>query len=155
MWCFMQDVLENTLIQVTTLSSALSKKYLKLQEYREDFLEWVKLGLPWKIHILCVHLPEWLDDHTEGLSKYAEQTCEATNKDFSATYNRFKRKESDQNHGRNLRQSVVEYSSRRIWNRVTDPDQLDLPDSIINEWVKSCLVWIVISKFRWIESTTH
>ena len=97
------------------LIGAYKQKYVELQEYSEDFLdEGVKLGLPWKIHILCVHLPEWLDDHTEGLSKYAEQTCEATHKDFSATYNRFKRKESDQNHGRNLRRSVVEYSSRRI-----------------------------------------
>ena len=101
------------------LIGAFKEKYLKLQEYSEDFLEGVKLGLPWKIHILCVHLPEWLDEHTEGLSKYAEQTCEATHKDFSATYNRFKRKESDHNHGRSLLRSVVEYSSRRIGNRVT------------------------------------
>ena len=96
-----------------------------MQEYSQDFLdEGVNLGLPWKVHILCAHLPEWLDNHTEGLSKYAEQTCEATHKDFSATYKRFKRKESDQNHGRNLRRSVVEYSSRRV-GKVVDTDELD------------------------------
>ena len=49
------------------LIGAFKEKYLKLQEYSEDFLEGVKLGLPCKIHILCVHLPEWLDDHTKVL----------------------------------------------------------------------------------------
>ena len=91
------------------------KKYELLLEYSREFLEeGITVGLSWKIHILVMHVPQWLDSHSEGLSKYSEQTMEATHKNFATTYKRFKTNEAHPNHGMKLRRSAVEYSSRRI-----------------------------------------
>ena len=106
-------------------SSTLDPEYRKLiDDYRRDYeavQEWceevhdgIRLGIPWKIHILVAHLLQWLDQHTEGMQRFCEQTTEAVHCDFSKTYKRFKRDESHPEHGKNLRRSVVEYSSRRL-----------------------------------------
>ncbi len=56
------------------------------QEFGGDCLkEGSELELCWKIHILIVHVPEWLDLHSGGLRRYSEQTCEATHADFVQT----------------------------------------------------------------------
>ena len=90
-------------------------KYELLQEYCQDVLDdGLDLSLPWKIHMLVVHLPQWLDRHGEGMRKYAEQTAELCHHDFVQTNKRFKRGEAHADHGKNLRRSTVEYNSRRI-----------------------------------------
>ena len=89
-------------------------KYEAVQEYCKEVLDGIELSITWKIHLIVVHLPQWMDRHSEGLSRFAEQTGEACHHDFSKTNKRFKRKESHPDHGKNLRRSVVEYSSRRL-----------------------------------------
>ncbi len=73
-----------------------------------------EMGVSWKIHILVCHLPDWLDAKAVGMAQYSEQACEATHHDFEGTHKRFKRAVGHDDHGKNLRRSVVEYSSRRI-----------------------------------------
>ena len=91
------------------------QRYEELQEYSQCVLDdGSAMGLSWKIHILVVHLPEWLDANAVGMAKFSEQTCEATHHDFEATHKRFKRAVGHADHGKNLRRSCVEYSSRRI-----------------------------------------
>ena len=65
-------------------------------------------------HSLVCHLKQWLRKYKEGLARFSEQTCESTHFDFGKTHQRFKRKESHQDHGKILKRSVVEYSSRRV-----------------------------------------
>ena len=96
------------------LIDAYRRDFEALQEYCDEVLEGVSFGVSWKAHILVCHLPQWLDKHSEGMAKYAEQTAEAIHCDFSKTYKRFKRDESHPEHGKRLLRSAVEYSSRRI-----------------------------------------
>ena len=88
--------------------------YEALQEYSDVCLDGITFTIPWKAHILVCHLTQWLDRHKSGMAKYAEQTAEAIHCDFDKTYKRFKRDESHHDHGKNLKRSTVEYSSRRI-----------------------------------------
>ena len=97
------------------LINNFKEKFEVVQEYCKDFLEDVKeLGLTWKIHIICIHLPQWLERHTVGMSLYSEQCAESTHHDFSKTYKRFKRDISHPDHGKQLLRSVVEHASRRM-----------------------------------------
>ena len=90
------------------------KRFEDLQEYVEAVLDSsIKLTIPWKIHVLVIHLPQWLRIHQKGLSDFSEQTAEACHH-FLKTYRRFSRAETHPEHGKRLRRSVVGYSSRRI-----------------------------------------
>ena len=66
------------------------------------------------MHILGLHVEQWLDKHPTGLGVYAEQTGEAAHKDFLRTWKRFKVRESHPTHAARLREAVVRYSSKRI-----------------------------------------
>ena len=96
------------------LIDAYRQDYEVLQEYCDEVLDGISFNIPWKAHITVVHLKQWLDKHTRGMALYAEQTAEAVHADFEKTYKRFRRDESHPDHGKNLRRSAVEYSSRRI-----------------------------------------
>ena len=86
-----------------------------VKEYSEEVLDdGVDLSIPWKMHILVVHLPQFLKRHQVGMQMFAEQTVEATHSDFFKTHKRFKVAESHPLHGKRLRRSMVEYSSRRL-----------------------------------------
>ena len=89
--------------------------YEAVQQHCDDVLDdGISLGIPWKVHSIVCHLPQWLRKHREGMSRYSEQAAESTHHDFEKTWKRFKRDESHKDHGKNLKRSVVEYSSRRI-----------------------------------------
>ena len=96
------------------LIDAYRVQFEELQEYTRKNLDVGELSVTWKVHILICHLVQWLRKHGEGLARYSEQTCEASHHDFAKTHQRYKRKESHPDHGKKLRRSVVEYSSRRI-----------------------------------------
>ena len=86
-----------------------------VQEFATEVLnDDVDLSLPWKLHIICVHLPQFLERHQTGLSKYAEQCGEAVHADFKKTQRRFNVRESHPEHGKRLRNGIVDYSSRRL-----------------------------------------
>ena len=94
--------------------TAFRDRFVELQEFTREFLDVGKLTVTWKIHLLVCHLKEWLRKYKESLARFSEQTCESTHFDFGKTHQRFKRKESHQDHGKMLKRSVVEYSSRRV-----------------------------------------
>ena len=88
--------------------------YEAVEEYCNDVLDGISIGLPWKVHIIVCHLKQWLANHSEGMSRYSEQAAESTHHDFDKTWKRFKRDESHKDHGKNLRRAAVEYSLRRL-----------------------------------------
>ena len=91
------------------------EKYQALRDYANEVLEdGIKVSVPWKMHILGLHVEQWLDKHPTGLGVYAEQTGEAAHKDFLKTWKRFKVRESHRTHAEKLKRAVVHYSSKRL-----------------------------------------
>ena len=66
------------------------------------------------MHILGLHVEQWLDKHPTGLGNYAAQTGEAAHKDYLKTWKRFKVRESHRNHAERLKRAVVFYCSKRL-----------------------------------------
>ena len=89
------------------------QKYQALRDYASEVLN-VNVSVPWKMHILGLHVEQWLNKHPTGLGEYAEQTGEAAHKDFLKTWKRFKVRESHRTHAARLREAVVRYSSKRL-----------------------------------------
>ena len=97
------------------LIADFERKFSLLQEYcQQCFDSTLQINVTWKVHILCTHLPQWLDKHPTGMSQYAEQAAEASHADFARSHKRFRRSESHPDHGKLLLRSVCDYSSRRI-----------------------------------------
>ena len=89
------------------------EKFQALRDYASEFLG-IKVSVPWKMHILGLHVEQWIDKHPTGLGVYAEQTGEAAHKDFLKTWKRFKVRESHSTHAARLKAAVVRYSSKRL-----------------------------------------
>jgi hypothetical protein len=87
--------------------------FILLQEYCKEVLDLI-VTTSWKIHALLVHLIPFLRLNNVGMSRFAEQTLEATHSDYKKTWKRFKVSETHRDHAKRLKTSVVEYSSRRV-----------------------------------------
>ena len=90
-------------------------KFEELQNYASDILDdGIEITTSWKIHILVVHVSQWLEDHPVGLGFYAAQTCESAHSDYKKTEKRYAVSEANPDHPTKLKRSVVDYSSRRL-----------------------------------------
>ena len=97
------------------LIATFRRKFEVLQDHARDVLDdGIQLSTTWKMHILRVHVEQWLDKHPTGLGLYAEQTCEASHRDFIRTEKRFLVAESHPDHGKRMKRALVEYSSRHL-----------------------------------------
>ena len=74
----------------------------------------VKLTVSWKNHILCIHLPQFLEKVQCGMAKYSEQEGESAHASMKRTMARFTINECHLNHGERMKRGVVEWSSERI-----------------------------------------
>ena len=74
----------------------------------------VKLTVSWKNHILCVHLPPFLEKVQCGMSKYSEQVGESAHASMKKTMVRFSVDECHENHGERMKRGIVEWSSECV-----------------------------------------
>ena len=81
-----------------------------INEMEGDF----KLNVTWKVHILIVHLPEFLDLTGCGMARFSEQCGESVHHQMKATMARFCVSEENPRHGERLKRAVVEFSTERL-----------------------------------------
>ena len=73
-----------------TFIQDFKKSYADLVVYCAKKLK-VSLTIPWKVHILAVHVPQFLEQRPNfGLGVYAEQVVESSHSRMKPTLTRFK-----------------------------------------------------------------
>ena len=90
-----------------------TKKYQELQEYSETWYN-IKLSITWKVHIISVHLEEFLSRKAVGLARYAEQASEAAHCKIKPIERRYGTNITNPSHGRRLKDVVVNFSSNNL-----------------------------------------
>ena len=73
-----------------------------------------ELRLTWKLHIIFNHIIPFCQHHNSVLGIYAEQTGESIHCKFKATYARYKRDQSHQEHGSKLKKAILDFGGRRM-----------------------------------------
>ena len=95
------------------LIETFSVSYLEMQEYCGDFFG-LKVTVTWKVHQVTSHLKMFLDRHQTGMSRYAEQTCEAAHAAMKPYKRRFGVNLKNPRHGERSLRTVVAFSSNNI-----------------------------------------
>ena len=73
-----------------TFIQDFKKSYADLVVYCAKKLK-VSLTIPWKVHVLAVHVPQFLEQRPNfGLGVYAEQVVESSHSRMKPTLTRFK-----------------------------------------------------------------
>ena len=80
------------------------------QHVSHVLFEGEKFSISWKLHILCVHIPQFLAKRDHGLAVYAEQTGEAAHAHMKPILRRWKVREEKPSHGDKLRRAAANYT---------------------------------------------
>lgn len=75
------------------------------------FFKGEKFSISWKLHIFCVHIPQFLAKRDHWLAIYAQQTGEAAHAHMKPTFRRWKVKEDNPSHGQKLLRAAANYTS--------------------------------------------
>ena len=88
-------------------------------------MQWIlsgeRFGISWKLHILCVHVPQFLDDKDHGMAIYAEQAGEAAHAHMKPVLRRWKVKEDNPTHGQKLLRAAANYTRFNLWFFLVNP----------------------------------
>ena len=96
-----------------TFIQDFKKSYADLVVYCAKKLK-VSLTIPWKVHVLAVHVPQFLEQRPNfGLGVYAEQVVESSHSRMKPTLTRFKTlKQVDE--AERSKKAVINISSRNL-----------------------------------------
>lgn len=89
---------------------SFSKSYVNLREFSADVLN-ERLTVSWKVHVVVVHLPQFLKKKKVGMARFAEQTGEAAHAKMKGTLKRFCVCEDNPRHGMQMKKAIVNFSS--------------------------------------------
>ena len=90
------------------------RTYELLVEFAHDVHPDVTFNVPWKVHALVCHLPQFLEKYQTGMSCFAEQCVESCHADYKKTEKRFLVNEEHEDHTKRLKRSMAEFNSRRM-----------------------------------------
>lgn len=89
-------------------------KFLEVQRYCQSMEPPVKLNITWKVHVIAIHLPQFLRKSGVGMARYSEQTAESVHHRMKASFERFCVGEGHPKHAEKLMRAMIEFSSQRI-----------------------------------------
>lgn len=107
--CFGSDLVSN----YRDLIANFKKCFIQTQRYVTSKLD-LSLTVTWKIHVLILHLPEFLDRSNCSMARYSEQTGESVHHSMKKVLSRYKVSEVNPKHGEKLKKAVVEFSTERV-----------------------------------------
>ena len=86
--------------------------YSFVQEYVKQFGGCLEVS--WKIHIIANHIIPFIEYTGHGLGHFAEQCGEAIHAKFKPTWQRYKTGPSNEQYGRKLKSSIVNFGVKRL-----------------------------------------
>ena len=96
------------------LITEFRSKFVKTKAYVESLNMNLHLNVTWKVHVIIVHLPQFLDQSGCGMARYSEQCGESVHHIMKKVLSRFRTDEKHPRHGERLMRAVVEFSTERL-----------------------------------------
>ena len=88
--------------------------FIATQRYLSENVPEVRINVTWKVHILIIHVPQFLLHFRCGMSRFSEQTGESVHHAMKLILARYSVNEDHPLHGERLKKTVVEFSTERV-----------------------------------------
>ena len=97
-----------------SLIADFRQMFVRAQRHVDALKLGVSLSVTWKIHVLIVHLPDFIDRVGCSMARFSEQTGESVHHAMKKILSRYKVSEANPKHGERLKKAIVEFSTERL-----------------------------------------